>query len=251
MVKRVEYHWTPSESKSLPTLTGVVVLWALTLAGCGGSSGNNSAPVAQDTDATNTADGSDTSGGFDTTGDTDTTGGTDTTGTDTTGDTGTTGGTDTTDPGDTGNETVGPANCPPLTGSGNVSPIAGLYDLSNDFGGGTDIIYLQISASGNLISYDYAQDDSEQGDNCYFIFSGEAALTATGGATYSSTFYDEPELNCDTVTIDGYIVTRSDSTLTIDGPDVDDEDNDGDTTDREIVTYPVLNGLSTQDFNEC
>ena len=45
-------------------------------------------------------------------------------------------------------------------------------------------------------------------------------------------------------------ITSSSTSLTVQGPDFDDADNDGNTT--EIITdiFPVL-GLSTQDLNQC
>lgn len=147
--------------------------------------------------------------------------------------------------------TVGLSNCPALAGSGDISTIAGLYDASEVDGTGTDVFYVQITTSGSVIGYDYQQDDVDSSDNCYLIGSGESAYRATGNSTFTNVQHVDADINCEIRLVEDILITRSNSMLTIEGPDFDDDDGDGDTTERVVSAFPVLTGLSTSDFNVC
>ncbi len=139
-----------------------------------------------------------------------------------------------------------------LAGSGNFAAIAGLYDATEeDDLLGTDIFYVEITQAGSIIGYDYQQDEFDDGDNCYIIDSGTSVLRQTATSTYTNVYYEDTEFNCDTLTEEGIIITRSGSTLTSESADRGDLDNDGDTTERVVETLQVLTGLSSTDFNAC
>ena len=149
----------------------------------------------------------------------------------------------------TGN--VGDANCPALVGSGNVAAIAGLFDLTDvDPQFGEDIFYSSIDSAGNLVSYDYQQDEFDQGDNCYVISQGDAVLSSAGGNLYTNQYYDDPDFNCD-VSSEEFSIVRANGGITVSYVDEFDDDGDGDTTETITEFFPELTGVSTQSFNAC
>lgn len=147
--------------------------------------------------------------------------------------------------------TVGLANCPALSASTSASNISGIYDLTALSESGDDVVYLEIADDGTLIYYDYQQDAFDEADNCYFIDRGLTAYSSIGGDEYIATSYSNyADVNCDT-TVQTITVVRSDTQLSTTSVDIDDEDQDGDTTDLVTEVVPKLTGLTADSFNRC
>jgi len=128
-------------------------------------------------------------------------------------------GSGTTDAGTTGEvssspTTVGDANCPALSATGNTASIAGLYDFSNSFESGLlDVAYLAIDSIGNMTVYDYQQDDHDEGNNCYIISKGTSVLSPLGDNEFISTIYIDEDEDCETTTAQAMII-RTETELT-------------------------------------
>ncbi len=150
-----------------------------------------------------------------------------------------------------GNGTVGLASCPSLQGSGDFSAIAGLYDLTEEVDGEVDVFYTEITATGEVNGFDFQGDELDGGENCYLIDRGSSILTAMGGSTFGNVFYDDPDFDCTTTTDTGLIITRENNVLMVDAPDTFDDDEDGDTSERILDAFPVLSGIAVQDLNAC
>lgn len=200
-------------------IIGVMISTTLLLGACGGSSGDNDVPASTaNTDANDTA-------GTDNTGTTDNTDTTDNTGA-----------TDNTD----GSDNTGTTSGEP----GSTSQIAGLWDITDfDTEFGEDIFYIEIFDDGSTISYDYQQDEFDDGDNCYII-ERDLTLTPIGGDQYRSDTTGFPE---DTEIL---TITRNNNVLTVSYIDVEDENNNGNTTETLTFNYPLLTGVDPV-FNEC
>lgn len=146
-------------------------------------------------------------------------------------------------------ETVGATNCPFLRGGSNdLSAIAGLYDASS--AEGDDISYFEIKSNGEIVDYDYEQDNFGSGENCYSISAGEGTVEATVRDEYTYVSYIDPELDC-TILSQRVFMTRTASGLSWSRFDVSDDDEDGDTAELIASEHPFVTGISTSDLNSC
>jgi len=150
--------------------------------------------------------------------------------------------------------TVGAAGCAALSATGDSSSIAGLYDLTKTTDGIQDVAYMTIAENGSITFYDYQQDDKDQGDNCYNITSGVAVVSAKENDQFVRTSYIDADANCEILTEEGTIVLNEseiETVLSSTFPDLDDEDNDGDTSDLITEILPVRTDISSESFNRC
>ena len=129
----------------------------------------------------------------------------------------------------------------PTTGSGGFAAIAGLYDASTEEEGAIDEIYVEILADGTFTLYDYDGDDFDQGENCYFIATGQ--LASLGGDSYRLTGEEFGEVEA--------MLVRSGDSLVLTFTDTFDDDGDGDTTETFGESWTLVTNLSSTDFNEC
>jgi len=149
------------------------------------------------------------------------------------------------------NSTVGAANCSALTSSGTLANIAGLYDFTFTTDDGLeDVYYAQIFENGTITLYDYQQDDIDQGDSCYYIYSGYNVISPLGNDEFVLTSYINPDDNCETYSQQGIII-RSATQLSSTFQDIEDVDYDGDTTELITEFYPLLSGVTPDSFNRC
>jgi hypothetical protein len=124
---------------------------------------------------------------------------------------------------------------------GKVESLAGVWDNSEDLGvDGLDESYIAIDKDGYLSVYDFAGDTFDNWGNCYWIEEKFAQITYVNGDRYkikdlSSSDSSEVEM------------TVSNQKLTIKEVDVDDLDEDGNTT--EILTFELeKSSKMTADF---
>lgn len=116
------------------------------------------------------------------------------------------------------------------------SSISGIWDASEILSDGTfDVRYLEFKDDGTYISYDYAGDDFNRGDNCYIVFN--STYTNISGSLYRLSGIEDP-VNLSIVGGDVLVATTSDA---------DDYDGDGDTNETISSGYPALVGIDPID----
>ncbi len=137
-----------------------------------------------------------------------------------------------------------PLDSTPVTPSGsNTSAIAGLWDLSGlDDEDNQDVVYALISSDGLVTEYDYDQDAAGSGRNCYII--SASTLTADGNNQYSQS--DEVEGG-----FDKFTAIKNGSTLAVSFVDIDDDNENGSTTDLITEEFNELVGVDPTDLNDC
>ena len=114
--------------------------------------------------------------------------------------------------------------------NGIPSSFVGVWDASADEGAdGFDTFYVAIDASGNISSYDFAGDTFDDWGNCYWIEKNVFKLTSLGGSKYSSTETFSGASKEVEIKVSGGV-------LSITGKDVDDLDDDGNTTENYTTT---------------
>lgn len=128
------------------------------------------------------------------------------------------------------------------------SAFVGVWDGSTDEGAdGFDEIYVVLSADGIVSIYDYAGDTYDARGNCYWINEKSAKLTSAGGSKYISALID-PSLPADNLELD--IVVAGDN-LTVKSIDIDDADDDGNTSELYIEYYKRSNRSVASFTPEC
>ena len=132
-----------------------------------------------------------------------------------------------------------PADRPfaPADVAGDYRNLAGLYDASVRRPLGTDVRYVQITAGGAFVVFDYQGDAYGRGGNC-FLRGRPGVLVRDRGDDYF---------------LDGRSVRIARETLGIGFGYTDglDEDRDGDPTDLVYYRYPEVVGLSPLDLVPC
>lgn len=124
---------------------------------------------------------------------------------------------------------------------GDTTAIAGLWDGTISEGDIIDVVYWFISDDGVLSRYDFQQDGtpSASGENCYII-----------GDPISVSPENDDDYSFFNVAV---TILNSDDTLTITfiDPDINDLDEDGDTTETPTLTWPLLTTPTVEDLNSC
>ncbi len=104
----------------------------------------------------------------------------------------------------------------------------GVWDASTDEGSdGFDQFFIAIDASGKISTYDFAGDTFDDWGNCYWIEKDAFLITPLGGSIYRSTVTlsgSEGEFEDLEITVSGGVMTTK-------FQDVDDSDDDGNTTE--------------------
>jgi hypothetical protein len=95
--------------------------------------------------------------------------------------------------------------------------------------------------------YDYAGDTYDARGNCYWINTNSAKLTSAGGSKYISTLFDPP-LPPEVTELD---MVAAGDTLTVKSIDVDDMDDDGNTSEYYIEYYKRSNRSVASFTPEC
>jgi hypothetical protein len=117
--------------------------------------------------------------------------------------------------------------------NGIPSSFVGVWDASTDEGvDGFDQYYLSIDASGKISTYDFAGDTFDDWGNCYWIEKDVYQLKSLGGSKYRSTAIyagSNGEFEDLEITVSGGELTSS-------SKDVDDVDDDGNTTESYTET---------------
>lgn len=125
--------------------------------------------------------------------------------------------------------TVSSSSSAAETVNGIPSNFVGVWDSSTDEGvDGFDELYVAIDASGNISSYDFAGDTFDDWGNCYWIDKNTFKLKSLGGSKYLST-ETYPGSSGAAKELE---IKVSSGVLTITGKDVDDLDDDGNTTEN-------------------
>jgi len=147
------------------------------------------------------------------------------------------------DPQPTGSQLNPNAEQPVDNGQGgdDTSAIAGLWDGSIDEGETSDVVYWSLSTDGVLIRYDYQQDGvtTASGENCYIV-GDPISVSAEDGDTYS--FFNVAATA---------VVNDETLTITFIDPDINDLDNNGDTTEIPTFNWTLLNTPQVEDLNAC
>ena len=142
--------------------------------------------------------------------------------------------------GDTSTPASGDVN---TNGATNDILIAGLWDVTEEGDSGQpDVVYVRIAADGVVTEYDFQQDADGNGQNCVIVSS--STLTANGNDQYSQS--DEIDGGFDTFT-----ATKNGNQLTVFIVDIDDDNENGSTTDVIETTYFEIVGVDSDDFNVC
>ena len=126
-------------------------------------------------------------------------------------------------------------------GGGDTAAIAGLWDGSITEGEAIDVIYWALDANGVLTRYDYQQDGAlaANGENCYLV-GNPISVFPEGDDDYS--FF-----NVGTTAV----VNDEALTITFIDADVNDLDNDGDTSEIPTLIWTMLNTPLVEDLNPC
>jgi hypothetical protein len=125
----------------------------------------------------------------------------------------------------------------------NTFPIAGFWDNSTlDSAGQEDIIYVEISPDGQVTEYDYDQDAFGAGQNCYYVT--QSQLTALGDNRYQQTDPTDGS-------VEEFTAISSGDVLTVTYVDVEDDNNNGQTTDLITESYPAVVGTTAIDLTPC
>jgi len=126
-------------------------------------------------------------------------------------------------------EVTTPQDDAPTNPPTGLASIAGLWDDSYTFPNGTvNITYLQITADGRYVNYDYRGDSFDLGQNCYETIAG--VITEEDGGGYRSVVLGE-ELRFDAIAEGGQL------RVTFEG--------------GAMTTLAEVTGVSTTDFNAC
>lgn len=117
--------------------------------------------------------------------------------------------------------------------NGIPSNFVGVWDATTDEGAdGIDQFFVVIDANGKISLYDFAGDSFDDWGNCYWIEKDAFLLTPLGGSKYRSTVTisgSEVELEDIEITVSGNVMTTK-------SKDVDDIDDDGNTTETNTDT---------------
>lgn len=129
--------------------------------------------------------------------------------------------------------------------TGKVENLAGIWDASEYWDDGDmDEIYIHIDSDGYLSSYDFAGDTLDNWGNCYWIDEKYAKINHIDGNKYQISSDNSSE----NIEVE---IRVSNKKLTIKEADIDDLDDDGNTT--EMVTTELEKSSKTiADFTpEC
>lgn len=132
--------------------------------------------------------------------------------------------------------------------NGIPSNFVGVWDASTDEGvDGFDQFFVAIDANGKISSYDFAGDTFDDWGNCYWIEKDAFQLTSLGGSKYRSTaIYSGSNGEFEDIE-----VTVSSGVLTTVAKDVDDLDEDGNTSETYTDTM-TKSARTLQSFTpEC
>jgi len=126
-------------------------------------------------------------------------------------------------------------------GGGDTTAIAGLWDGTVTEGETSDVVYWLLSDKGVLTRYDYQQDGvaSANGENCYVV-GDPISVDPEDGDTYS--FF-----NVATTAV----VSDQQLTITFIDADINDLNNNGDTSETPTLTWTLLETPSVEDLNSC
>lgn len=114
-------------------------------------------------------------------------------------------------------------------------PIVGLWDRSQITNSAEDVMYTFISRYGQFLTYDYQQDDSGTGENCYKLDVG-SINTAESTNVFRVYQYNQES--------QGYTEERV--TMIRNGDDLKVNWENGD-----IHTWSILLGIEQADFTRC
>jgi len=126
-----------------------------------------------------------------------------------------------------------------------TAAIAGLWDGSTTQGDTSDVVYWYLDENGVLTRYDYQQDSAQtageehSGENCYVI-DDPISVTREEGDSYS--FF-----NVATTAV----VNENTLTITFVEADVNDLNNNGNTTEIPTLKWTLLSSLAVEDLNSC
>jgi len=138
-----------------------------------------------------------------------------------------------------------------LQATGGSPSIAGLFDLSETNGAGQeDVSYVEILDDGTMTFYDYLQDATNEGDNCYDITEGLSVLSLVSNNEFINTYYSDISASCETIS-EPVTIVRTETELSTTSIDTRDLDADGDTTETIVELSPIVSGISTESFNRC
>lgn len=126
-------------------------------------------------------------------------------------------------------------------GGGNTTNIAGLWNGTTTQGDISDVVYWVLSDNGVLTRYDFQQDgvQTATGENCYSV-GNPISVFPEGDNNYSI-------FNVTTTTV----INEDTLTITFIDADINDLDNDGDTSETPTLNWSLLTTPSIDDLNAC
>jgi hypothetical protein len=132
-----------------------------------------------------------------------------------------------------------------FTSDAKIDSLVGVWDNTEDYGTyGKDVSYISIDKNGYLSIYDYAGDTFDEWGNCYWIDEKYAQLTHLSGIQYSIKDLETSK--------SGVIeLTATRVSLRVTEADVDDIDEDGNTTETRTYTLAKLTKTVADLTPEC